>query len=511
MNASDHVGCLPGTRVDLLKSIEDWTKDTSSQQSVLWLHGLAGAGKTTISITIADRLRAARRACAFLLFERGVTERNDPDLVIRTIAYQMASCGHYPCGKITAAIERSPNISSLAPLVQFQRLIAEPLAWDTQKTAGNSREGKGKKGGTGSHNMPAVVLLDALDECGDPRARQHLLAILAKETAGLGSVLRFIVTSRAEYNSDIRNAFENQVHIIPCELDITSDVNTMDILLYSWHHAKETRNANQYPRLPADWPGEHVIQELGTRASGLFLWAATAWAFVNSYYPQQRLEMLLHGYAPYIAETTLDALYRIVLESAGAWQDENFVHGFRLILGTVIALKDPLSSTAIDRLLDLPSDQPSLHTISRLGCVLSQSPTVRVLHLSFADFLCNRARCGRDIWFFDAVAHNQHIAMRCLQILNGTLRRNICNLTLSADMDTEVLPEEIAYACAHWIDHICEIKNGFPFGLFHLETFLNQHLLHWFEAMSILKSRNTTTQLNNLSAWLAVSSITILY
>jgi polynucleotide 5'-kinase involved in rRNA processing len=65
MNAYDRSECLPETRVDILRFIEDWASDTSIEQSVLWLHGLAGAGKSALSTTLAERLRAAGRLGTF--------------------------------------------------------------------------------------------------------------------------------------------------------------------------------------------------------------------------------------------------------------------------------------------------------------------------------------------------------------------------------------------------------------------------------------------------------------
>jgi adenylylsulfate kinase-like enzyme len=82
MDASDRSECLPETRIDLIRLIEDWTEDTSVQQSIFWLQGLAGAGKSTLSTTLANRLRTAGRLGAFLFFDRDVIRRNDPKLVI---------------------------------------------------------------------------------------------------------------------------------------------------------------------------------------------------------------------------------------------------------------------------------------------------------------------------------------------------------------------------------------------------------------------------------------------
>ena len=44
--------CLPDTRVELLRQIEDWADDFSTE-SIFWLNGMAGTGKSTISRTVA--------------------------------------------------------------------------------------------------------------------------------------------------------------------------------------------------------------------------------------------------------------------------------------------------------------------------------------------------------------------------------------------------------------------------------------------------------------------------
>jgi hypothetical protein len=181
-------------------------------------------------------------------------------------------------------------------------------------------------------------------------------------------------------------------------------------------------------------------------------------------------------------------------------------------LGVIIAAKAPLSSNTIDKILRLSSEQPSLHTIARLRCVLSQSPAVRVLHPSFTDFLCTRAQCGKDIWFIDPVVHSRALAIRCLELLNSSLKMNMCNLTLSADLETETLPEEVAYACIHWIDHVCRIEEDILPVLVHVDICLNGHLLHWIEAMSILKrSKDTIRLLCKLLKWITAVSCTVLF
>jgi hypothetical protein len=150
--------------------------------------------------------------------------------------------------------------------------------------------------------------------------------------------------------------------------------------------------------------------------------------------------------------------------------------------------------------------RPSRYIILRLGCVLHWSETgpVRILHPSFADFLSDRLRCGSDLWHIDTLLHNRLLAVHCISHLNAVLRRNICDLVLSQATVNEVLPEATSYACTSWIDHVCTVTEGVDL-IDVLDQFLFRHLLHWLEAMSILKkSKTTITSVRCLHDWLHV-------
>ena len=74
-----------------------------------------------------------------------------------------------------------------------------------------------------------------------------------------------------------------------------------------------------------------------------------------------------------------------------------------------------------------------------------------------------------------------------------------------------MLPDA-SYACLFWIDHICTSTNDITTILDHVYRFLHQHLLHWFEAMSILnRAKDTISLLNKLFAWAKVSLSPLIY
>ena len=86
------------------------------------------------------------------------------------------------------------------------------------------------------------------------------------------------------------------------------------------------------------------------------------------------------------------------------------------------------------------------------------------------------------------------LANNCIQLMSEKLRRDICGLPSPGALATEVqqervkqcLPAELQYACLYWVQHIqkSEIRlqdDG------EVHVFLQKHLLHWLEALSLLR------------------------
>ena len=211
MDAFSRQQCLDGTRLDILKYITEWLSTPSAGQNILWLHGSAGSGKSTISNTIAERFRALRRLGAFIFFDRNNPVQSNPAAVIRTMAHQLACADPDIQSAICAEINGVFNVSTPPINTQFTKLLLEPLA----AIAKLHMQG------------PIVIILDALDECGDSKYRQSLVALIAKEFSRLPSGYRFFITSRAE--PDIEPKFMKS-HILPLELDIRTRSTNMDVL-----------------------------------------------------------------------------------------------------------------------------------------------------------------------------------------------------------------------------------------------------------------------------------------
>lgn len=505
MDAFSRAECLPGTRLDILQFITDWltTPTTVGDQNVLWLQGPVGSGKSTISTTIAERFREINRLGAFIFFNRNDPTRSDPSAVIRTLAHQLAAFDPNIASAISMQIETLPRIGEASIRLQFTNLLVEPLSsYAEQQTQG-----------------PIIIVIDALDECGNLRSRKELIARLGEELAKLPSMFRVFITSRAE--SDIEAAFAHQSNIIRVELDITTQSSIADIISYIRHRMEIIRKGSVY-ELSSDWPGEEKIIALANQAAGLFIWASTAATFIEEgHNPEEQLDILLSSEYRTKAESALDALYVTALETAGKWDNETFTSDFCAILGTILVARTPLSDDTIDQILGLSGYRRSQFILSRLGCLLQwhSGKPVRILHASIADYLSDPRRCGNHPWFIGIPSHTRSLTLTCLRIMKAELRFNICQLETShlcnddvpdlASRIDAVIGKHLSYSCRFWADHLQAISFD-DVILEEIKDFLHKQLLYWLEVLSLIKAvAIASPALVSTSNWIGVSARSI--
>lgn len=65
--------CHRRTREQVLQIIADWVDDEEMPNPIMWLNGPAGAGKSAIAQTIAERYKGSRLAASSFFL------RNSPD------------------------------------------------------------------------------------------------------------------------------------------------------------------------------------------------------------------------------------------------------------------------------------------------------------------------------------------------------------------------------------------------------------------------------------------------
>jgi hypothetical protein len=472
--------CLDGTRVKLLEEIEAWVEDPHDR-CIFWLNGMAGTGKSTIARTIARKFDAKGCLGASFFFSRDSDDLNNADKFFTTLAFQLARVSSDLKGYICDAITKYQDIHQLMLHDQWKRLIFQPLLMLKNSSLRSSI---------------LTFVIDALDECDGDDIRKILRIVT--EAEDLKTVqLRVFITSRPEIL--VRSGFDEIIHRDLELQNVSRSIIEQDIALFL---------RNELRKIRKDWPSEQNINILAQRADCLFIYAATVCRFIaQSRSPERRLSRLLSDdTADRSPIRALDKIYTKVLERSTLRdpdeddsdydEDDEYLTGlFKHIVGSIIVLFDPLSVTALTNLLPVSSNQMK-ETLEPLYSLLNvsqnESSPIRLLHLSFRDFLLNNERClNKRFWVDEKKAHSD-LAENCLRAMSNTLKRDICSLHRPGILAREIgdsvdqcLPTHVQYACHYWVRHLEKSDMDVcDYGSVH--NFLRKHFLHWLEALSLM-------------------------
>jgi hypothetical protein len=476
--------CLEDTRVDVLKTIYAWVS-SPDERHIFWMSGLAGTGKSTIAATVAQR---HGHFTVSFFFSRGGGDNGRARKLFTSIAVQLADRSPILRSYICDAIEECSNIPSLSLHDQWRYLILTPLTRLDSSFRG----------------LSLLLVIDALDECDDELDIKAIIQ-LAAEARGIETVrFRIFLTSRPEI--PIRHGFHEiyhedhkdfVLHEIP-RMTIDHDIN-----LFLVHNFKII---SQERALPPEWPGDEVIKELVQKSSGLFIWAATACRFIREgkKFAKRRLSSVTKGGSSDTApEQKLDAIYLTVLKNSisaefDEEEKEEMYTALREILGSLVVLYSPLTAKSLATLLNTPKvgvddALEDLHAILDIPRANDPDRPIRIHHPSFRDFLLSKDRCkSLDFWVDETKAHSL-LTHKCIEIMSASLRTDICNLgrpgiyvsEIGADRIFHHLPQEVQYACSHWLQHL-QKSDLEPADNDAIHTFLKKNFLHWLEALSLI-------------------------
>ena len=101
--------CHPTTRERVLEIISDWINDSYPRQRIMWLNGPAGAGKSAIAQTIAERYKDNRLAASFF-YLRNTPDRGAADRLFVTLAWQLAKSIPETLPYIESALEMAYQV-----------------------------------------------------------------------------------------------------------------------------------------------------------------------------------------------------------------------------------------------------------------------------------------------------------------------------------------------------------------------------------------------------------------
>jgi hypothetical protein len=331
--------------------------------------------------------------------------------------------------------------------------------------------------------------------------------------AGLKDIpfVKVLLTSRPEPSIERmfkHNDLQGATLALALHRDIEKGMVRADIARYLDHELSKLRNVVPNSLV---FPTENDMRVLVERADTLFIYARTVVEYVSHPVgrPDRRLAALIQAKPRQSGQKygRLDELYSyIVKEASGSSTPFDSVDSdLRSVLIALVLAQQPLTANGLAVMSGV--DQDTCHEcLRRISALLdyrhdSDEP-VRLMHLSFPDFLSDPRRCSAlPGYVVDAASDHLHIVERYLELMSKTLRYDICRIRDPSLLNAEVVDleerliehvsESLRYACrfwvTHWLEHIriAGVQAQIPSGL---EFFCAQHLLHWIEALSLTGS-----------------------
>ncbi|KAF9562261.1 hypothetical protein CPC08DRAFT_687899 [Agrocybe pediades] len=390
--------CHPNTRVAIIDSIIDWTSGANvdlRDKSIVWMKGGAGAGKSAIARSVAERCSELGLLLGTFFFGAADTTRNHVRRLVATLAYQMCIVLPELRDRVSKLVEDDPLIFSRSITTQLTILVVRPLS---EALADHS----------GPTETPRLIIIDGLDECSANIDSQRDLLVALQEATSTTTLIRFLVCSRPE--NHLNSAFG-----LPCMVKILHKIfldndcsAAQDIRRFfedKFHAIKEGHIFKHM--LPATWPMPEVVRTLVYKSSGQFIYAATVVRYVESpkHRPHQRLDAVFNLRPAFkdLPFTELDSLYRHIISKAEELPTVLDILAFPALYGSFPALE-------MEVMLQLEKGDVEIMLADILSVVTVHKDTrVKFLHKSLTDFLSDSQRAG-DLYRDLSAVRLQHVA-----------------------------------------------------------------------------------------------------
>jgi hypothetical protein len=433
-----------------------------------------------VARTVADRAHAQGCLAAAFFFSRNIAATRAPAAIIPTLAYQLAQYQPSFRSHICSAIASDKDVRDRVIAAQSRSLL------DNLSTLNVP-------------NGPLLVVLDALDECHIENGCEggDAIPLLLARLAPMPSI-KVLITSRAE--KTIKHMFDGLTNKLALH-DIEADVVRSDILHYLEHSLAELARKR---KLPVPFPKADVLEELVRRSGALFIYAATVvkWISEPKACPSLRLEQILEqdGDELSFQYKMLDIMYAQILAQAAETSGNPRTHerALKNVLSTVLLLQEPMHAPALASLAGEEKRASTILPLLSAVLLANDEAPVRLFHPSFPDFITDEDRCqNRQFAVVPSEGHLQ-LAIRCLDIMNASLRQDICDIKnhslLNNEIDdleqrlTSTVSDELRYACKYWHVHLGFVSVLSSVVTEGLEVFCTQHLLHWVELLSLMNA-----------------------
>ena len=419
-----------------------WSEATaSSSESLLWIHAIPGAGKTVLSSFLIDHIAPFQfrpsSTVFYFLFKSTDIDKNSITAAARSLLYQLYKTRGSTDAAFVDDIKKHLDDSGQIHAKSFKNI------WSLFSDHAAKATG-------------LVIVIDALDECIDPR-----LLIRGLQQLCNGSAVKIVATSRRE--KELLHDLRDWMSIEMGAQEITADIAAF--LEYK---------VSRSPKLSHPLVRSSVLEALQSHSNGMFLWVALMIKDLKSkssvYEIQDALRALPEG---------LDKMYESILRRLHRSLKPSPKELCLRVLRWVVCATRPLKLKELEEALKLEYtvetplfdfDNALLYTERDIelacGSLLTvRSGTVQLIHLSAGEFLQDHSiRLGIDgalqQYLVDVPSVSARIASHCVSYLLSRCappEMLPTYATRTAKDDIDHLKQRyplLDYACFNWLKHL---------------------------------------------------------
>ena len=383
--------------------------DSLLRPRVLWCTGKPGAGKSVLTSFIVNHFRTLGLRCAFFFFRFGDQTRNNINILLMSLAYQIACFEPLYRERLLRIPDEGFNFQRSATHLIWQKLFVSLLL-------------------KMSLSNPIFIVVDALDECETSPVFLKLLADIANSNV----VIRVLVVSRK--TQQLSSAFEKLSKSVTVD-PLSLDSQQKDLQLYVTEEMNSMRGDGAYK--------ERITSRILEKAVGNFLWVRLVVNEVLQCHTQDAVEQALEE-----VPGDLEMLYER-MDAALARQTRSADRAIgREILMWIACSTQSLTLSQLGGFLkpDYPRVLDLRLTISQVCgdfVVIDNHAHVAIVHSTARDILLKNTNLHLHIPLMES---HLRIFTKCLTVLSSPgLRANIDQLEPHS-----FLP----YAATSWPRHL---------------------------------------------------------
>ncbi|TFK62447.1 hypothetical protein BDN72DRAFT_827493 [Pluteus cervinus] len=285
--------CHPETRLAVQDSLVAW-RNNPKTDPVRLISGWAGAGKSTIAQTIAEYWAERGQLAGSFFFSWSSEDRCSSGWFAETILHQLLRLIKFDNEMLVGFTDGRVSWSSVIDVLRSVFPLPSPM----------------------------VIVIDGLDECRRGYDQVSFLGDILCSVDRLEASIKFLICCRPERHLEtIFHEFAPQLspsyHIqLGQSAGDNDDIRTF--LRVSFDRiCQDCRKGGTMSIMDRSWPSDEQIEELVDRASGQFVFAATAIRLVDdgNEGPVEMLNLVLERRTSSFA--SIDGLYNVILFRVG--------------------------------------------------------------------------------------------------------------------------------------------------------------------------------------------------